>query len=51
VLDALETSETTLDTIVGKTLLPTQRVSSSLLALEMKRLVKQLPGQQFVRLS
>lgn len=51
VLEALETSETTLDTIVGKTHLPTQRVSSSLLALEMKRLVKQLPGQQFVRLS
>lgn len=51
VLDAVETSETTLDAIVGKTLLPTQRVSSSLLALEMKRLVKQLPGQQFVKLS
>ena len=51
VLDALETSETSLDFIVGKTLLPTQRVSSSLLALEMKRLVKQLPGQQFLKLS
>jgi DNA processing protein len=51
VLAAVDTSETTLDDIVGKTLLPTPRVSTSLLALEMKRLVKQLPGQQFVRLT
>ena len=51
VLDAVETSETTLDDIVSKCLLPTPKVSSSLLALEMKRLVKQLPGQQFVKLQ
>ena len=51
VLDAVETSETTLDDIVAKCLLPTPKVSSSLLALEMKRLVKQLPGQQFVKLQ
>ena len=51
ILDAVEVSETALDDIVAKTHLPTPRVSSSLLALEMKRLVKQLPGQQFVKLQ
>ena len=51
ILDAIETSETPLDSIVGKTGLPSQKVSSTLLALEMKRRVKQLPGQQFVKLQ
>jgi len=51
VLAAVETSETMLDDIVAKCRLPTPRVSSTLLALEMKRLVKQLPGQQFVKLQ
>jgi DNA processing protein len=51
ILDAIETSETPLDAIVGKSGLPMPKVSSTLLALEMKRLVKQLPGQQFVKLS
>jgi DNA processing protein len=50
IFDAVEKDETPLDLIVTKTQLPTQKVTSTLLALEMKRLVKQLPGQQFVRL-
>ncbi len=51
ILDAIETNETALDFIVGKSGLPMPKVASTLLALEMKRRVKQLPGQQFVRLS
>jgi DNA processing protein len=51
VLAALEEGETGLETLVTKTRLPTQTLSSTLLALEMKRLVKQLPGQQFVKLK
>ncbi len=50
-LDAIETTETPLDSIVAKSGLPMPKVASTLLALEMKRRVKQLPGQQFVRLS
>ena len=51
ILDAIETNETALDFIVGKSGLPMPKVASTLLALEMKRRVKQLPGQEFVRLS
>ncbi len=51
VLDAVDSAETALDAIVTKSGLPMPRVSSTLLALEMKRLVKHLPGQQFVRLQ
>lgn len=50
IFDAVEKDETPLDAIVTRTQLPTHKVTSTLLALEMKRLVKQLPGQQFVRL-
>ena len=50
ILEMLDSTETPLDDIVTRTRLPTQQVSSSLLALEMKRLVKQLPGQHFVKL-
>jgi DNA processing protein len=50
-LEAIETTETPLDAIVAKSGLPMPKVASTLLALEMKRRVKQLPGQQFVRLS
>lgn len=42
--------ETAIDAIIRKSNLPSGAVSSSLLALEMKRMVKQLPGQHFVRL-
>ncbi len=50
VYDAINDSETAIDEIIAKTRLPSAKVSSSLLTLEMKRLVKQLPGQHFVKL-
>lgn len=50
VYEALESSETQIDTITQRTKLPSATVSSTLLRLEMKRLVKQLPGKQFVKL-
>ncbi|HEX8312674.1 MAG TPA: DNA-processing protein DprA [Chthoniobacteraceae bacterium] len=50
VLECLSSSEMDLDSISGKTGLPIQKASSTLLALELKRLAKQLPGHQFVRL-
>ena len=50
VLECLSSSEIDLDSIAGKTGLPIPKVSSTLLALELKRLAKQLPGHQFVRL-
>jgi DNA processing protein len=43
--------ETGLDEIVNGNELPLHKVSATLLSLEMKRLVKQLPGQLFVRLN
>ena len=51
VLDALRDGEVTLDQIVTDSGLPTPKVTSTLFSLEMKRLVKQLPGQRFVRLG
>ncbi len=50
VLATIDISETPLDWIVTKSGLPMPKVASTLLALEMKRRVKQLPGQQFVKL-
>ncbi|MCX6966328.1 MAG: DNA-processing protein DprA [Verrucomicrobia bacterium] len=50
VYDAISEGETAIDTIITKSGLPPGAVSSTLLALEMKRLVKQLPGQHFVKL-
>ena len=50
ILDTVDLAETPLDLIVTKSGLPMPKVASTLLALEMKRLVKQLPGQQFVKL-
>ncbi len=50
VLDAVEKDETPLDTIVTRSGLPTHQVTSTLLTFEMKRLVRQLPGQHFVKL-
>ena len=38
-----------IDAIVSRSGLPTPEVSSVLLQLELKRLVRQLPGKQFVR--
>lgn len=51
VLAQVRADETGLDEIVNGSELPLHKVSATLLSLEMKRLVKQLPGQLFVRLS
>ena len=51
VYDAIEQTETPIDDIAAKSELPTSMVSSILLQLELKRLVKQLPGKYFVKLS
>jgi len=50
-LTHLDTTETPLDTLITATGLPAARASTALLMLEMKRRVKQLPGQLFVRLG
>jgi DNA processing protein len=50
VYDAIETSETAIDVIAARCNLPSPTVSSVLLRLELKRLVKQLPGKYFVKL-
>jgi len=51
VYDAIEASETGIDTIAARCNLPSPTVSSVLLRLELKRLVKQLPGKYFVKLG
>src|SRR4026207_944305 len=51
VYDAIETTETSIDDIATKSNLPNGTVSSTLLRLELKRLVKQLPGNYFVKLA
>jgi DNA processing protein len=48
---AIELDETPIDAITQATGLPSGTVSSSLLRLEMRKLVKQLPGKRFVRTS
>ncbi|MBK1833588.1 DNA-processing protein DprA [Roseibacillus ishigakijimensis] len=48
-LAQLETQERTMDQLAEHTNLPIHRVSASLLALEMKGLAKQMPGQRYVR--
>src|SRR5215213_332376 len=49
VYDAIEATETSIDDIATKSNLPSGSVSSTLLRLELKRLVKQLPGKYFVK--
>ncbi len=51
VYDAIDATETSIDDIASKSQLPSGTVSSSLLRLELKRLVKQLPGKYFVKLA
>ncbi|MEP6823060.1 MAG: DNA-processing protein DprA [Chthoniobacterales bacterium] len=51
VYGAIEASETSIDDIAIKAELPSGTVSSALLRLELKHLVKQLPGKYFVKLS
>ena len=48
---AIELDETPIDAITQATGLPSGTVSSTLLRLEMKKLVRQLPGKVFVRTS
>ena len=51
VYDAIESTETAIDDIGRKCQLASATVSSALLRLELKRLVKQLPGKYFVKLG
>ncbi len=49
VYDALSQEESTTDEVIRRSGLPASAVSVALLGLEMKRVVKQLPGKLFVR--
>jgi DNA processing protein len=49
VFAALDTEERHMDEVIQKSTLPASAVSVALLSLEMKRLVRQLPGRYFVR--
>ena len=51
VREAIGDDEATMDEIIAKCGLPTPEVSSTLLALEMRKLVKQLPGSRFVKIN
>jgi DNA processing protein len=51
VFGAIEATETSIDDIAARSELPSAVVSSTLLQLELKRLVKQLPGKYFVKLG
>ena len=51
IYDAIEATETSIDEITEKTKLSSAAVSSTLLQLELKRLVKQLPGKYFIKLG
>lgn len=47
----LSATETGIEEIIQRVQLPPQAVSAVLMRLEMRRLVKQLPGKHFVRAS
>jgi DNA processing protein len=49
VYDALDHEEITIDDVIRQSGLPSSVVSVALLSLEMKRLIRQLPGKLFVR--
>ena len=51
VYDAINAAETPIDQIAANSNLPSGTVSSTLLRLELKHLVKQLPGKHFVKLG
>ena len=51
VYDALGAAELFMDEVIAKTGLPASTVSVALLTLEMKKLVKQMPGKIFVRFN
>ncbi len=49
VYDALSAEESSMDEVIRRSGLPSSAVSVALLSLEMKRVVKQLPGKLFVQ--
>lgn len=49
IYDELSSSETTIDDLVERTGLPSHTISSNLLALELKRLARSLPGSLYVK--
>jgi DNA processing protein len=49
VYDSLDGEEINIDDVIRKSALPASAVSVALLSLEMKRLIRQLPGKRFVR--
>jgi DNA processing protein len=49
IYDVLSKDEMSIDEVIRKSGLPSSAVSVALLSLEMKRVVKQLPGKLFVR--
>jgi len=51
VFDALSREESAIDEVIRRSGLPSSAVSVALLSLEMKRVVKQLPGKLFVQNS
>jgi DNA processing protein len=51
VYESIDAAETSIDDIAARSELPSAAVSSTLLQLELKRLVKQLPGKYFVKLG
>jgi DNA processing protein len=51
VFDALDGDERAIDEIIRKSGLPSSAVSVALLSLEMKRIIKQLPGKVFMKNS
>jgi DNA processing protein len=51
VYDALDEEERSIDEVIRKSSLPSSAVSVALLSLEMKHIIKQLPGKLFVRNS
>lgn len=50
IYEAIGDGESALEEIITRTSLPTQTVTSMLLGMELKQLIKQLPGQRFVKL-
>ncbi|MDB6019789.1 MAG: protecting protein DprA, partial [Pedosphaera sp.] len=51
VYDALSNEESNIDEVIRHSGLPSSAVSVALLGLEMKRLIRQLPGKMFVKNS
>jgi DNA processing protein len=51
VFDALDGGERSIDEVIRASGLPSSAVSVALLSLEMKKIVKQLPGKVFVKIA